>query len=62
MELYQEDSGSTESRASLCLVPKLKYEHVHLNSFSRMRVDLAAQVCALFCALSVYACEFSLRL
>jgi len=26
------------------LVPKLKYEHIHLNSFSKMRVDLAAQV------------------
>lgn len=28
----------------LALVPKLKYEHVYLTSFSRMRVDLAAQV------------------
>ena len=28
----------------LALVPKLKYEHVHLTSFSKMRVDLAAQV------------------
>ena len=25
-------------------MPKLKYEHIHLTSFSRMRVDLAAQV------------------
>jgi len=25
-------------------VPKLKYEHVNLTSFSKMRVDLAAQV------------------
>ena len=30
------------------MVPKLKYEHVHLTSFSKMRVDLAAQVYALF--------------
>ena len=31
-----------QSRA--CIIPKLKYEHVHLTSFSKMRVDLAAQV------------------
>ena len=28
----------------LSLVPKIKYEHVYLTSFSKMRVDLAAQV------------------
>lgn len=28
----------------LRLLPKLKYEHLHLTSFSKMRVDLAAQV------------------
>ena len=28
----------------LSLIPKLKYEHLHLTSFSKMRVDLAAQV------------------
>ena len=27
------------------MVPKLKFEHLHLTSFSKMRVDLAAQVC-----------------
>ena len=26
------------------MVPKLKYEHLHINFFSAMRVDLAAQV------------------
>ncbi len=26
------------------MVPKLKYEHIKLTSFSKMRVDLAAQV------------------
>ena len=30
--------------AGLALVPRLKYEHVHLTSYSKMRVDLAAQV------------------
>ena len=28
----------------LRLLPKLKYEHLKLTSFSKMRVDLAAQV------------------
>ena len=27
------------------MVPKLKYEHLYLSSFSKMRVDLAVQVC-----------------
>ena len=26
------------------MVPKLKYEHIKLTSFSKMRVDLAAEV------------------
>uniref|UniRef100_A0A1X7TY74 Transposable element P transposase-like GTP-binding insertion domain-containing protein n=1 Tax=Amphimedon queenslandica TaxID=400682 RepID=A0A1X7TY74_AMPQE len=29
--------------SGLAVVPKLKYEHVHLTSFSKMKVDLAAQ-------------------
>ena len=28
----------------LSLVPKLKYEHIYLTSYSKMRVDLAVQV------------------
>lgn len=32
-----------EHKGLTCL-PKLKYEHVHLTPFSKMRVDLAAQV------------------
>lgn len=28
----------------LSLLPKLKYEHIYLTSFSKMRVNLAAQV------------------
>ena len=39
------DSGACESAtAGLCLVPKLKYEHIYLT---KMRVDLAAQVATL---------------
>lgn len=33
----------TES-TGLATLPKLKYEHVHLTNFSKMRVDLAAEV------------------
>ncbi len=29
----------------LTTIPKLKYEHVYLTGFSKMRVDLAAQAC-----------------
>ena len=36
--------GAQRDQPGLSLVPKLKYEHIHLTSFSRMRVDLAAQV------------------
>ena len=39
--LYDEDSNAG---MELQMVPKLKYEHLHINSFSAMRVDLAAQV------------------
>ena len=38
------DSGSVSPTAGLCVVTKLKYEHLYLSSFSKMRVDLAAQV------------------
>ena len=39
--LYLED---TEAGYGTRRLPKLKYEHIHLTSFSKMRVDLAAQV------------------
>ena len=43
MALYRRDSGTG---SGLALVTKLKFEHMQsLSSFSRMRVDLAAQVC-----------------
>jgi len=41
-KLYLQD---TLSPTGPRLVPTLKYEHVYLTSFSKMRVDLAAQVC-----------------
>ena len=39
-DLYHHDSGARKSVGGLSLVPKLKYEHVYLTSFS---VDLATQ-------------------
>ena len=43
-DLYEKLSATAVSSHGLSLVPKLKREHVQLTSFSRMRVDLAAQV------------------
>ena len=39
--LYNAD---TSQGAGLRLLPKLKLEHINLTPFSKMRVDLAAQV------------------
>lgn len=47
-DLYLLDNDPTKTTPGLRLDPKLKYEHVHLTSFSRMRVDLAAQVSKLY--------------
>ena len=44
MQLYKRNAGATTETPGLYLVPKIKYEHVYLTSFSKMRVDLAAQV------------------
>lgn len=41
MALYYRNAGAA---SGLCLLPKVKYEHVYLSSRSKMRVDLAAQV------------------
>jgi hypothetical protein len=40
LTLYERNRSSS----GLSVISKLKYEHVYLNSFSKMRVDLAAQV------------------
>ena len=37
-------SGASKEAPGLAIVPKLKYEHLFRTSFSKMRVDLAAQV------------------
>ena len=43
VEVYRR-TQETSKQSGLCLLPKLKHEHIELTSFSRMRVYLAAQV------------------
>ena len=38
------DRCSASEQPGLAVVPKLKYKHIHFNSFSKMWVDLAAHV------------------
>ena len=44
MELYKRSAEVTTETPGLCEVPEIKHEHVYLTNFSKMRVDLAAQV------------------
>ena len=46
--LYEKLSQMAVSSHGVSLLPKLKLEHVKLTSFSKMRVDLAAQVYVLY--------------
>ena len=50
MKLYDRD---TQAGMGLRILPKIKYEHIRLTSFSKMRVDLAAQVHKLRCTIYV---------
>lgn len=42
-QLYQRNLGSVDN-VGVSMVHKLTLEHINLTSFSKMRVDLAAQV------------------
>lgn len=42
-QLYQPNLGSVDN-VGVSMVHKLTLEHINLTSFSKMRVDLAAQV------------------
>ena len=44
VDLYAQDNDRGRVHPGLRKVPKLNCEHIHLTSFSKMRVDLAAQV------------------
>ena len=55
VRVYGANQGRQTDTPGLCLLPKVKATRIHLTSFSRMRVDLAAQVRARFlCDLIVY--------
>ena len=54
-DLYHKFHSMAVQSAGLSLVPKLKMEHIELTSFSRMRVDLAAQV-SHYTSLYMYVC------
>ena len=43
-KLYEKNVGAITEIPGLLMVPKLKYEHIKLTSFSKIRVDLAAEV------------------
>ena len=44
LDLYYRNTWAVRSTPGLSLLPKLTFEHVMLTSFSKIRVDLAAQV------------------
>ena len=44
VQLYKRNTGVHTNTLGLSLGPKLKYKHVYITSFSKMWVDLAAQV------------------
>ena len=43
MDLYKAHRGADCATLGLSILPKLKWGHIELNSYSKMRVDLAAQ-------------------
>ena len=45
IQLYEAKMGMVSHSNGLALLQKLSIEHIQLTSFSRMRVDLAAEVC-----------------
>lgn len=43
-ELYDKVTSTAIASQGISLLPKLEQEHIALSSYSRMRVDLTAQV------------------
>ena len=44
IKLYETNAGRNTETPGLSMAHKLKYEHLHLTSFTKLRVDLAVQV------------------
>ena len=55
VDLYHCNAGTG---TGLSMVHKLKQEHIHLTSFSKVRVDLAAQVILFDHFTHIYMCTF----
>lgn len=43
-KVYEASRALSAASHGLNLIPKVGYEHIHLTSYSKMRVDLAAEV------------------
>ena len=48
----------TRSKNGLVLLPKIKYKHIFLTNFSKMRVDLAAEV---YTNIFTYTLKFKIK-
>lgn len=44
VDLYERNTGRETETPGVSIAHKLKYEHIKLTNFLKMRVDLAAQV------------------
>ena len=44
VRLFERHCTMKHAAPGLSILPRLRYEHLHLTSYSKMRVDLAAQV------------------
>lgn len=55
-DLVDKVHSTSVASHGLSLVPKLKQEHINLTSYSRMRVDLAAQVINVHKSLLLLTC------
>ena len=53
-KLYEANAGRITETPGVSIVHKLKYEHLHLTNFSKMRVDLAVQVNVTSTSIYVY--------
>ena len=53
VDLYHQHQGDNNLTSGLSILRKIKREHVHLTSYSKMRVDLAAQVIVSHCVVAI---------
>lgn len=56
-DVYEKISTMSSHSHGLNIAPKLTFEHLKLTSYSRMQVDLAAQVCKCLLYASIFGIE-----